>query len=339
MSYALNDRANALSPATRDRILETARQMGYRPNRKARQLRRGANLMLGMHINSMLLSSNAQRLIATLPLTVFQGVAAHAAERGYRVQLVLPAENEDIAEIRRQVVDENAVDGLVLMGLPPEPSVTDGEVDDLVQALGRVKVPATTLDRRVSERGIPLVAVDREAAVRQVAQRLAALGHRQVTYAGMVGHTANEPRSRVMMFQELFEAHGIVLPSASVYDVALEVGAFQLVHRLMSGADRPTCLVFSGDHLAMAAVTALRDLGLDVPRDVSIVSMNNALYARESPVPLATIDHHYHEQGVMLARLLLDRMDDPQASPAPVSLVTATFIDRASLGPAPQTFH
>src|SRR5690606_6648605 len=129
VSYALNDRANALSPATRDRTLETARQLGYRPNRKARQLRRRANPMLGMHINSMLLSSNAQRLIATLPLTVFQGVAAHAAERGYRVQLVLPAENEDIAEIRRQVVDENAVDGLVLMGLPPEPSVTDGEVD------------------------------------------------------------------------------------------------------------------------------------------------------------------------------------------------------------------
>ncbi len=332
VSYSLNNQLGDVSRETRDRVLKIAAEMGYRPNRRGRQLRTQSHMTIGVQIDSGLLTSNVRRLTATLPLTLFQGAAAHAAERGYHIQLIMARGGRDLDEVRRQLIEVNAVDGVGLMGLA---DVTDAELAELMHSLDKVRLPAITLDRRLGALGIPLVGSDRWPAVRQAARRVVELGHRRIAYCGGVTKTQNEPQSKPEQFRAAFEAQGVPLPDSAVHAALVEIDAYQVVRRLMQSDPRPTCILFAGDHQAMAALEALADLGLEAPRDVSFIALNNAPYAQGSRVPLATIDQRYGEQGEMLARLLLDRIADPQAPVAGVSLLASTFIERESLGPAP----
>lgn len=334
VSYALNNQPHGVSAQARRRILAAARELGYRPHRRARQLRAGANLALAFQLDSKMLASNYRRLTATLPLTTFQGATAYAASRGYHVQLLMPPDGNDLDEIYRHIIQENTVDGIVLLGLP---EADDASLTRMVRDLERVKVPMITMDRRIASLGAPLVFLDREPAIRLAAQRIAALGHTRVGFVGLSTATLNEPRPRLAIFREALAQHGVELPDCWVLNASAELDAYRLVHDLLGHDDRPTCIIFSGDHQAMAGLEAAADRGLRVPEDLSFVSMNNAPYARHASVPLCTIDHLYSQTGMMLAKVLIDRLEKPQDPLPAVSLLSAKFIERASLGPAPNS--
>lgn len=332
VSYALNNHPTGVSAETRRRIQAAARELGYRPNRRAKQLRARANLTLAFQLDSTMLVSERRRPTATLSLTTFQGTSAYAASRGYHVQLLMPPGGDDRGEIQRTVIEENAIDGVILLGLT---EVDDAGLSAMASDLERVKVPAVTLDRRIASLGVPLVSLEREAAIRAAAQRIAERGHTRVGYVGLPIATVNEPRPRLAVFREALAKHGVELPERWFLHAGAELDAYRLVHELLGQGDRPTCLIFSGDHQAMAGLQAAAERGVRVPEDLSFVSMNNAPYARHAAVPLCTIDHLYSDIGVMLAKVLIDRLENPQAPSPAVSLLSTRFIERASLGPAP----
>lgn len=332
VSQALNNHPTAVSAETRKRILAVAKELGYRPNRRARQLRKGSNLTLGFQTSSHVLTHNRRRQIASLTLSIFQGAIQHASERGYHVQMLMPPDGRDMQEIHRVVVQENAIDGLIFIG---HQDVNDQELAGLVQDLQRVKVPMVTLDQRLAAMEVPVVKVDREAGMRQAITRMVALGHRRIGFIGHTFKTVDEPRARVDFIQQTLADHGATLDEAHVISADQEVDAYRALHRLLGQPQRPTCVIFSGDHLAMAALRAVEDHQLRVPEDIAIVSMNNASYVQDASVPLCTIDFLYQDLGKTLARILIDRLERPNDPIQTVTVLMSRFIERASLGPVP----
>lgn len=319
----------------RDRIIRTAQEMGYRPNRRAQQLRTGVTKTLAVQLDSSTLSCDRRRLTATLHMTVFQGVVHHARNRGYYAYLLMPPDNDDVGEIRKQVVDIRSFDGLIMLGLDEMPQK---RLSSLCSDIIKAQVPAVSLDKRLIQHGVPFVGISRDIAIAAAAERIAELGHRHVAYIGYLGATYNEPESRHSVYRQCLAGHGIDLKDEDCFEVLTEVEAYRVVRSKFESwpADnRPTCLIFHGDHTAMAGMQAVYDLGLSVPDDVSIMGMNNAPYIHEAIVPLATIDHRYRDLGALLAKAVIDNLTDPLVPLAESMILPAVFVPNVSLGPVP----
>lgn len=329
VSYVLNNRPGMVGAATRERILRAAHELGYRPRRHARQMRKKANLVITVHLDSTIISDNSWRASGSLTLQIIQGIGFHATSRNYHLHLLLPRQGDDVEAVDNQVISENAVDGVVFMGFS---DTSPGErFDQLLDRMRRLKIPAVTIDRRVAQRGIPAVYLDLRPGIQAVAARLRALGHRRVGYLGLTrSMTVSEQTPRFELFQQALREQGVELDT--VVTIRSELDAYRQTLKLAASGRLPSCLIYTADHHAMAGVEALADHGLAVPQDVSVVAMGNAPYAAASRVPLATIDQRYFDQGVTLAKLLLDRIEGKEAPSPTATLLPSRFIERVSLG-------
>lgn len=335
VSYVFNGRQGAVGDTKRKRILEVAEQLGYRPSRKARQLRKQANLVISAQFDSSITTNNAWRATSVLSLVMVQGMNSFASQRGYHLHMLVPAPGDDYRDISAQVLEENAFDGVALFGLV---DLTDAQRREIVDGLKRCNVPAVTLDRTLAADGLPRVSVDLQPAIDAAAQRLVELGHRRIAYIGTRGSDMlSEWVSRFDLFDRALRAGGAGIAADMIIEQYGEIEVYEATCALLDRKPRPTAVIYTGDHIAMAGARAMLARGVQPGRDMSIVSFGNAPYADAAPVPLACIDQRHHEQGATLARVLFDQIDRPDIEPPSVTLVRSHFVDRASLGPALST--
>lgn len=332
VSNVLNNRPGMASAPVRQKVLETARRMGYRPNRLARQLRRQSHRVISVALSSDFAFNNRWRPTLVLTLRIVQGISSYASDQGYHVHLLAPAEDADLAEIRKQCIGENAVDGVILMGLA---NVAEKDLEKLVAELQQIRVPVVTMDRFLMGLGVPGVNVDIRPGCRQAAELLARSGHRSVAFIGIGDRSVRSHLiSRLTALREEFEHAGVSLPEKFVIKTDTELDAYCATRALLDRGDLPTCLVYTGDFMAVAGLRAIRERGLRVPEDISVLSFNNALSARSSEVPLTTIDLKHFEQGRCLATVLLNQVERPESPVPRLTLVASELVERRSVGPA-----
>jgi DNA-binding LacI/PurR family transcriptional regulator len=84
----------------------------------------------------------------------------------------------------------------------------------------------------------------------------------------------------------------------------------------------------------MAGIEALQDCNIKIPDDVSVIGIDNAPYSAASPVALSSIDQKHRQQGIMLAKMLLDRINYPDMPLTSLSIIESDFIERRSLARA-----
>ncbi|MDD3926854.1 MAG: LacI family DNA-binding transcriptional regulator [bacterium] len=333
VSNVLNDNKGTVSEEKRRLILQTIEEMGYRPNRRVRQLRKQANLTIAVQIDSTAISSNIWRPTIALDMILLQGIGRQAEERGYHTHILIPEQSRDIEDIYRQVIKENAVDGIVLVGFSS--ALDDCLIKPLLEELKQCAIPCVTRDTRLYAQGVPYVIYDLSNGINAAAGRLADLGHKRGAYIGTVDRKIiNSCPPRFCLFESCLAKHGLSFAEELVFDERTEFDAYRRTLQIIDNDILPTFIVYSSDHLAMTGLEAMHDRGIKVPRDVSLVSIDNAPYAATARVPLATIDQHHLEQGRVLARVLLDQVENKGASAPDITLVRSDFIERDSLGGA-----
>lgn len=331
VSSVLNNGKIIVGAAARKRILDAVQRLGYRPSRKARQLRKRSNQTIAFQIDSRIAVDEMWRPTVLLSLLMYQGACAYASSKGYSVNLLIPHMGGDMKEIESRVLNEDIVDGVILNGWK---SLNGQEVDGILDRLKKFNVPVATFDHRIHEKGYPIVSLDLRPAVRKACARLKELGHERVSYIGLTGmlhpHVATQ---RFKIISEEAAAAGIELPLELRLGAETPVDSYRrTVQLLKMPGKRPSCVIYSGDHMALEGMKAIAEAGLNIPGDISVIGIDNAPYAMNAPVPLTTMDQKHFEQGAMIAKLLLDRIENPGA-PAPSQCVlNADFIERGSLG-------
>jgi len=313
VSRALNDRAE-VSPDTRRRVLEKARELGFTPNPNARRLVTGRN-----HLIRLECPDSGSLLADYFLIQTARSVEEAAANRGYELLLRLRAGRRNSTK-----ADLDVVDGLVLI---VSPTATAQEIESLTGN----RVPATVIcgaEPPPYEGAVSYVCVDTLPAVREAIELLVGQGHRRIGYVG-----SGLPDCRVRgAFPRLIREAGLEWEEELAADTGVAIAdGHRGARRLLNLPDRPTALLARTDVLALGALQAARDLGLSVPGDLSVVGHDDIEMAALAAPALTTVAIDMERLGSVATAALLDRIEGAD-SPV-VQTIHAHLVVRQSTGP------
>ena len=314
-----------------ERIREAARAAGYQP----KPMRRRVNRALGM------VQIGDQAPGATEPLSdrfwdygidpFHADLMIHAmkstVDRGWHLNLeILPPE-----AACPKMIEENRVDGLLICGYPGK---------TLCETLAARHVPSIVLDDLAERTGLPSIIEDVAPATCEAVHLLASLGHRRIALVSIPDMWPAAHARMQGMVRGLSECGLTLFRQESVSGSSIENGQ-AATQRLFAHPERPTAVVYMTDRLAVGGMLALAQMGLRVPKDVSVIGHDNHAISREVRPALTTVD--------MNVRLLIQKsLDDlmgrieaaarngqtPAAPKAPQLTVPCTLLRRNTCAPA-----
>jgi LacI family transcriptional regulator len=323
VSRALNGYPE-VSDETRRRVADAAKRHGYRPNPSARRLATGKAGMIG-HV----LPTGASVDIDPHFVEFLSGLGDYA--RGRELDLVLsPAEAEDEETTYRRVAANKQVDAVYVSS--PRPA------DRRIALLHQLGLPFIVHGRSEGlDFDYPYMDIDNEGAFHEATRLLVQLGHQRIALLN------GDDAMTFAIFRErgtraALAAAGLVLPPARIRSHAMtEENGYRAGRSLLEQADPPTAIVCSSLIMALGVVRAVRDLGLTVPGDVSLVAHDDVfpwLRPENFPTPLSTTRSSIRLAGARIAERLAARMSgletDPRGEIWPVDLVV-----RGSVAGAP----
>lgn len=318
VSRALSD-SDLVTEGTRKRIHELARQMDYRPNVSARNLRTRKSKAVLLVVRDV---GNP------FYLDILKGVEATAREAGYSV-LMGNTENDPSRETEFfDMLRDGHADGMILMTgkLPP----ASEEVARL-----RASLPVVVALELIDHSGFPHVQIDNAAAAREAVEHLVALGHKRIAHiAGPLPEILSV--QRLEGYRQAMHAAGLAIPEGYEVrgDYLLESGS-ECCRRLFALPAPPTAIFVANDEMAYGVVHELRRLNLDVPRDVSVVGFDDLYLSKAFYPPLTTVSQPRAEIGRKAMTLLLKILSGGEnASRGPIVLPTVLKV-RGSTAAAP----
>jgi DNA-binding LacI/PurR family transcriptional regulator len=292
-------------PETRQRILEAARELGYRPNAMARGLKLSTAGALGVLVPS---------LRNPLWSEIIHGAVSRAWERDFVVLLAEDTGEDSVQEAHERLVAEGRIDGLLVL------SARSGS--PILERLARDRIPVVFANRGLQGSGRNVV-MDEEATMILIADYLVSLGHSRV------GHIDGPPdidtaARRVAAFGQLAENRGIeLLVEHTPFD---EQGGLAAMELLLSRERRPSACVVASINQVIGAVRAVRERGIGVPEQLYLVSVDEEPLLDYLDVPVTGVELPLFELGIAAADALIEQIGG--SPPRDIVLPTAPSLVR-----------
>ncbi|MEJ3750323.1 LacI family DNA-binding transcriptional regulator [Actinomycetes bacterium KLBMP 9797] len=287
-------RPSIVAPATRHRVEQAIRSIGYVPNGPARQLRGLPSPIVGSVILDL-----ANPFYAELN----RGIEDRLAEAGC---LVLACSTDLRPAKEQQVLDllhEQAVRGIIISPIAPDPAA--------LLRNGRRGTPVVLVDHPRGRLDLCAVAVDDLLGGQLATEHLLSLGHRRIAYLGGEVNPGPVARRRDGMRQALAAAG--LEPDQTLLDIRMALHPPPLVTaaaaaaaRILAATPRPTAVVCLNDTAALGLLDGLHAAGVRVPEEMSVIGYDDLQFARRLAPPLTTICQPKYELGHTAADLLLD---------------------------------
>ena len=324
VSNLLNGRSKRMRPETEERILDVIKELGYTPNKAARQLKTGHARIVGLIVPSV--------------ANPFYGVFARyvekaALENGYQVLLCNSERNSKRERAYAQELWGYGVRGIIF----GSSLMQFTHLEDLIEQ-GLNLVAFDRLSQEQDRQTIDSIGVDNLLAARLATKHLLALGHQRIGF--LSGSVATVSRiDRLNGYKAALQEAGIEPDPALIWEGAsngtfgdadaIEMGR-QGAHELFTKVEPPTALFAINDMYALGAYAGARDLGLSIPDDVSIVGMDDIMLTEIAQPPLTTIRQPIQQIAEMATKRLIGRIQDTHTDPQEHTVLTPRLIVRGS---------
>ena len=291
VSHVINE-TRFVSQQLRDRVLRAMSELNYQPSAVARSLRTKKTQVVALVIPDI-----------TNPYfpEVARGVQDVAEENEYSVILcntdrVRGRELRFLKALRGQWVD-----GLILN--PSE--VTSGDLQDLQDA----QIPVVLIGSQIDHPDLDVVMVDNVQGAYDAVSHLIDLGHRRI---GLVGgpRAASSGEQRFQGYIRALADHDIPVDEEIITEGRFtREGGYESMKRLLALQSPPTAVFASSDVMAIGALMAIQEQGLQVPNDVSLVGFDDIAEASTTTPRLTTVSQPKYQTGEVAAQLLFDRVE------------------------------
>ena len=309
VSYVTSNGPQSVAPATRQRVLDAAAALGYRPNAAARSLKMGATQLLGMVIPDATNLYFAELAAA---------VEVAAEEQGFDL-LVAHSHSSRSREVKLlRSFTSRQVDGIILLS-----SVTDQSA----AALGTTNTPLVGLGRNLGVPDALAFTVDHRAGARAGVQHLIEHGHKSI---GLVigDEPAEVAHSREVGWMDALSDAGLHRGPVVRAEYS-RAGGREAGRQLLASGQRPTAVFVASDIQATGVIRAMHEAEVRMPEDMAIVSFDASPESEYTWPPLTSVQQPINE----MARSAVEAIVQLRSGEATASrMFGTTLVRRASCG-------
>lgn len=312
VSRVVNGRLN-VDGATRQRVLDAMRRVGYRPNSAARALRNGQFRSIGVIMSALSTFGNSRTLDA---------VVAAAVARGYSITLMpvgQPTQGEVTGAFSK--LNESAVDGVVVLIEQYELDQSEIELPD--------GLPVVVIDSN-PRTDHAMVNIDQSQGAELATTHLLGLGHETVWHIAGPRHSYSA-ESRERAWRATLRRHGRPVPPVVVGDWSAESG---YTAGAALGRDPAVTAVFAAnDQMALGLLHALHEHGRPVPAEVSVVGFDDMAESAHFWPPLTTVRQVFAEMGGRAVDTLLAEIATGERTVTPIIVPTELLVRASTARP------
>lgn len=308
-----------ITEETSVRVRQVIEQLGYRPDFTARNLRSGRRRTVALFVSNV-----ANSVLGTLASAAED--YAHAS--GYNLVLYNTHDDPNREESYLNTAAQGSVDG-VLFVAASQPL----RGNELLDAAG---IPSVIVDRIPEGYDGPQVGLDNAKAGRLAGEHLLGLGHTRLAHIAAPTYGLRLARERQAGFLQVLRASGdggeVWVEQADGWGCR---PGYEAMKRLLHRSVLPTAVFSASDHGALGAMLAIREAGLRVPYDVSVVGLDDIEVSAFQNPPLTTVRQSLAEMATLGVQMLLDILAGHEPCPSHIVLEPSLVV-RQSSGPPPR---
>ena len=280
---------------TKARILAAADKLGYSPNLSAASLRSKKTYLIALCIHDITNPSSP---------SLIRGIQDELAQHGYDL-VVFNSDWDPFKEKRNlQAVVRNQLDGLILQD--PSAELDVSELPDIPSVILTSNKTFSSVRNTVS--------TDTVGGVKKALTYLHSMGHDRIGI--LLGGSVSQISNRKRAYLDFHEDAGLAVEQRLIVDVPFRTRASDtfliakaLIVDLMRSPQRPSAIFASNDMLGLAALQMAQIEGLEVPRDLSVVGMDDLFSAESASPALTSVSKHRFEVGTRAAKNLLNQIN------------------------------
>lgn len=301
-------RSNRISVDTQERVRQAMKELGYYPNANARSLVKNSTDTIGLVLSRSVVSALANPFF---PL-IFRGITSITQE--FRYSLLLSSSKDYLEEEEEalRMLKERRVDGLLLLASRVN--------DSIIEELQKGKHSFVIVGRVPGEADVNWVNNDNVQAAEKAVNYLTGLGHHKI---GLLIGSSDliVSQDRLLGYQHALSRSDIPFEPTLVREVDFtEDGGYLGMCELLNEHPDMTALFAIDDLIAIGAMKAAREKGLEIPNDISIVGFNDNPLATYINPALTTIKIPIYEMGAKAAEILINLMKNPDSPSSQVVL-------------------
>lgn len=304
-----------ISETTKKKVMKIIEENNFRPNANARSLSANKSHSIGIffkdHQNSGLRHPFFRDII--------YGLEQEFCDFGYDLVLFSSKWGDTYRYLEK--CKHRNVDGTILMGMPR----TDEYLDDLIKS----NIPSVFVDLDIVGKNATYVISDNVKGAERVVDYFYELGHQNI---GMImGEKRTKPaQDRLLGYQQTLNKYNLAYRSEWIVEGEFsESGGYQSMEKILEMKEKPTAIFCQGDEIAIGAINAIKDNGLEVPGDFSIIGFDDIEISRYINPKLTTIQQNKFGMGKKAAELLLQIINNSEKSYSP-AIMPVELIERGS---------
>jgi LacI family transcriptional regulator len=305
-----------ISEETRQRVLRRVDELDYRPNELARGLATGRSYLVGLIVPGLLHSFFAE---------VAMGLSAVIGPKGYSLIVASSEERQEIEQEEIRKLLARRLDALVI--------ASSGSGTELFERMSKQSQPYVLIDRQFPALNANFVGIDDMRAGLIATKHLYEIGRRRIAHiAGRVNSTG---QGRLDGYRMALQELGVpyrdeyVVHGAFVDTHTTEQG-YAAMNTLLRLANPPDAVFCHNDPLAIGAMNAIFDAGLDIPKDIAMIGAGNLHFNSSLRVPLSSVDQQSAKLGEQAGELILDILDPKKNNGVHRVILEPSVVVRAS---------
>lgn len=312
VSRALSGRV-PVDKETKERVMEAVRVLNYKPNVLAKGLKEGKTNTIGLIVPNI--------CNPVFP-AVARGVEDVAREHGFTVILCNTDENIEAEKDYVEKLQKRWVDGFIF--------ATAREESHHILELKEQGFPVVLVVRHMAQ-AVDAVVIDNYKSSLEAVRYLVNTGHRRICIVN--GDTSlTLYRERFEGYRHALEAAGLGMESDLVLDVAgRDDNGYGAVMAMLKKGVLPDAVFATSDPKAIGAIRAIKDYGLRVPEDVSVVGFDDLDISAFLDPPLTTVSQPLYEMGARAAQRLISLINGEKPDQPQMELVQAKLVIRKSV--------
>jgi len=276
---------------TRRHIHEAMESLAYVYNASAGDLSRKKSTVVGVLLPA------AQRNMAFGD--TIQAIQDEALKVGYSIMTGDTGQNNATENDLIQLFEQRNIGGLIMAGYSPSN-------EKLVRSLARTGTTCVVVWEYGHDSEISYVGIDNFAAMRELTEYMISLGHRRIGMISGMYTKSERPYRRLLGYRAALENSGLSFdPDIVVEGLPLMAVGKSAMEQIMKRKNPPSAVLASNDMAAVGALAAARELGLDVPGDVSLAGFDNIALAEFTSPPLTSVSIPAYEMGKRAFELIL----------------------------------